>query len=179
MDLDKSRSPSLLGLLVTVAFLIVGLVYLFVSLNTQDPLWFISTFDEQPSQIVVNCYGSQVFIRPEDPLYEGTVNQVNEILSGRKYWDSLTLSDNSYSEMIESPEMMIMELFYAPRVRIHSFYKYFANLDSIIIPLDGRHASTYAVFGRTNAKNTAGSLHYDNVPDIRAWVESQGICTKP
>ena len=179
MDLDKSRSPSLLGLMVTVVFLIAGLVYLFVTLNTQDPLWFITSFDEKPSQIVINCYGSPVFIRPEDALYEGTVTQINVILSGRKYWDSLTLSDLSYDEMVTSAEMMVMEVFYTPRVRIHSFYKYFSNLDSIVIPLDGRHASTYAIFGRTNQKNTAGALHYDNVPDIRTWVETQGICTKP
>ncbi|NUM45978.1 MAG: hypothetical protein HUU38_14830 [Anaerolineales bacterium] len=177
--MDKSRSPSLFGLLITVLFLSIGLVYLFVSLNTQDPLWFISTFAERPSQIVINCYGSQIFIRPEDSRYDGLVNQVNEVISGSKYWDSLTLSDDTYLIYQDSPEMMVMELFYTPRVRIHSFYKYFSNLDSIIIPLDGRHASTYAIFGRVNETNTAGSLHFDNTPEIRQWVESQGICVKP
>jgi hypothetical protein len=168
-----------LGLVLTVVFLVIGLVYLFVSLNTQDPLWFISTFEEQPSQIVINCYGSQVFIRPEDARYAGLTGKVNEILSESKYWDSLTLSEDSYLEYQTSSEMMIMELFYAPRVRIHSFYKYFSNLDSILIPLDGRHAATNAVFGRTNNNNTAGALHYDNIPDIREWVETQNICVKP
>lgn len=177
--MDKSRSPSLLGLIVTVVLLIIGLVYLFVSLNTQDPLWFISSFSARPSQIVINCYGSPVFVRPEDSRYDGLVNKVNEVLSGKKYWDQLTLSDNTYQEYQDTSEMMIMELFYAPRARIHSFYKYFSNLDSIVIPLDGRHASTYAIFGRVNNKNTAGSLHFDNMPQILEWVESQGICVKP
>jgi hypothetical protein len=177
--MDNSRSPSLLGLLVTVAVLIVGLVYLFISLNTQDPLWFVSTFSERPTQVVINCYGEHVFIRPEDARYEGLVSTVNEILSGQKYWDSLSLSADTYVEYQDSSEMMIMELFYAPRARIHSLYKYFSNLDSIVIPLDGRHASTYAIFGRINNNNTAGSLHFDNLPDIRAWVEAQGICVQP
>lgn len=177
--MDKSNSPSLLGLLLTVVFLIIGLVYLFIALNTQDPLWFVSTFEERPSQIVINCYGSQVFIRPDNPNYEGLTSTVNEVLSGRKYWDSLTLSDDSYAEYQTNSEMMIMELFYAPRVRIHSLYKYFSNLDSIVIPLDGRHASTNAIFGRTNNNNTAGALHYDGIPQIRAWVEAQGICVQP
>jgi hypothetical protein len=177
--MDHSRSPSLLGLISTVVFLIVSLIYLFVSFNTQDPLWFVSTFSARPVQIVINCYGSQTIIRPEDSRYEGVVTTVNEILSGRKYWDSLSLSDETYTEYVDSPEMMIIELFYAPRIRIHSFYKYFSDLDSIIIPLDGRHANTNAIFGRTNDRNTAGSLHFDHVPEILQWIEAQGICNKP
>ncbi|MCB9135721.1 MAG: hypothetical protein H6636_09860 [Anaerolineales bacterium] len=177
--MDKSRSPSLLGLIITVVLLSTSLVYLFVSLNTQDPLWFVSSFSELPTQVVVNCYGEPVFIRPNDARYDGLVAKVNEILSGRKYWDQLTLSEDTYQEYQDTSEMMIIELFYAPRVRIHSFYKYFSNLDSIVVPLDGRHASTYAVFGRVNNTNTAGSLHFDNVPQIRVWIETQGICVKP
>jgi len=177
--MDQSRSPSLVGLIVTVVFLVVALVYIFVSINTQDPLWFISAFSERPVQIVINCYGNQTILRPEDSRYEELVAKINEILSGRKYWDSLSLSDETYTEYLDSPEMMILELFYAPRVRIHSSYKYFSDLDSIIIPLDGRHAKTNAIFGRRNDKNTAGSLHFDHVPEILQLIELQGICNKP
>jgi len=177
--MDNSRSPSLRGLIMTVVVLIVALVYLFISLNTQDPLWFVSTFTERPVQIVINCYGSQVIIRPEDARYEGLVAKVNETLSGTKNWDSLTLSDDTYTEYQDSAEVMIMEMFYVPRVRIHSFYIYFSDLDSIVVPLDGRHAKTNAIFGRTNEKNTGGSLHYDHIPAIRQLIEEQGICIKP
>ncbi len=177
--MDKSKSPSLLGLLATVVFVIVGLVYGIVALNTQDVIWFVSSFSERPTQITINCYGNKVFIRPEDARYEGLTTKVNEILSGKKYWDGLTISDETFTEYETSSEMVIMELFYAPRVRIHSFYKYFSDLDSIILPLEGRHAKTNAVFGRRNNKNTAGSLHFDHVPQILEWIETEGICSKP
>ncbi|HLF89453.1 MAG TPA: hypothetical protein VI451_10940 [Anaerolineales bacterium] len=177
--MDKSRSPSLGGLIITVVIVVVALMYVFVALNTQDSLWFVPTFAEHPTQIVLNCYGKPLFIRPEDPRYEELVNKVNETLSGNKNWDSLTISDETYAEYQDSSEMMIMELFYAPRVRIHSFYKYFSDLDSIIIPLDGRHAQTNAIFGRTNNASTAGALHYDQIPEIRAFIEEQGICIQP
>ncbi len=177
--MDQSKSPSLLGLLVTIVFVVVGLVYLVVSLNTQDFIWFVTSFSERPTQITINCYGTEIFIRPEDARYEELTAKVNEVLSGNKNWDSLTMSDETYVEYQTTTVMMIMELHYAPRVRIHSFYKYFSNLDSIVIPLDGRHANTHAIFGRTNSKNTAGSLHYSDLPQILDLVETQGICTRP
>jgi hypothetical protein len=178
-NMDTQRSPSLTGLLVTVLILIIGLVYIFISLNTEDALWFVPFFNEQPDEIFVNCYGQEIIIIPEDAQYEQIVQVINNSLSGSKNWDSLTLSDITYQDYQNHQEMMILELFYSQPVRIHSIYKFFSDLDSIVIPLDGRHAATGAVFGRSNNLNTAGALHYDEIPAIREFIESQGICTKP
>ncbi len=177
--MDKTQSPSLGGLILTMGALIVALVYIFVAFNTEDPLWFYTKFDEQPVEIFLNCYGNEVLIVPGDPQYGGLVALVNKTLSGRKNWDSLTMSNATYQEYLTSPDMMVMELYYSPQVRIHSFYRYFSNLDSLVIPLVGRHAQTNAVFGRSNNQNTAGSLHYNGIPDIRAYIENEGICTTP
>lgn len=177
--MEHTKSPSLINLLVTAGVLITTLVYALIALNTRDPLWFTSSFDERPEQIIVNCYGEQLIIRPEDSRYDGLVNQVNEILSGKKYWDSLTISDESYQEFQISDVMMVVELYYSPRVRIHSMYKYFSDLDSIIIPLDGRHSQTNGIFGRQNNFSTAGSLHFENMPKVREYMETNGICVAP
>ncbi|MFQ5615046.1 MAG: hypothetical protein ACE5GO_01070 [Anaerolineales bacterium] len=177
--MDKTRSPSVFGLLITIVVVIVALIYGFISLNTEDPLWFVASFDEQPEEIFINCYGEEVVLVPEDPQFDGLVTIVNNILSRRKNWDSLTISEETYEDYQRNTQMMIMELYYSQQVRIHSFYKYFSNLDSIIIPLDGRHAKTNAIFGRSNNFNTAGSLHFDDIPAIREHVENQGICITP
>lgn len=177
--MDKSRSPSLAGLVFTVVIVVAVLIYALVALNTQDHLWFVSTFSERPNQIVINCYGEQLILREGSPYFDGLVELINAVLSGRKYWDSTTLSEETYQEYQKSSNMMVIELFYAPRVRIHSFYKYFSNLDSIVIPLDGRHANTNAIFGRVNDLSTAGALHFEGIPDIREYIEEQAICVGP
>jgi hypothetical protein len=174
--MNRNSSPSIINLILTVLVLLVVLVYAFLTLSTQDPLWMLPTFSETPDEIQLNCYGEMISLIPEDPEFSPLVAVINEKLSESKNYDSLTLSDSSYQEYQETDEMMVMELFYSPPVRIHSIYRFFSNLDSIIIPLDGRHARTNAIFGRANGLSTAGSLHFPNIPDIRAYVESTGIC---
>lgn len=177
--MDRSKSPSLLNLAVTAVVIFSALVYGFVALSTEDLAWFISTYNEYPEEIALNCYGQQSSLLPGDPLYDDLVSLINETFSGRKNYDSLTMSEDTYTYYLSSEDVMVLELVYTQKVRIHSFYKYFSNLDSIVIPLDGRHSKTNAIFGRSNGQSTAGSLHYITMPQIRTFVETNGICVKP
>ena len=177
--MDKTKSPSLLNLAFTALIVIVALVYAIVAISTEDVIWFLPAFNEYPEEIEVNCYGSVFSIYPEDEAYNGLVAIINETLSGRKNYDPLTLSVETYDYYRTSDSVMVLELFYTYQVRVHSFYKFFSNLDSIIIPLDGRHSKTDAIFGRSNGPSTAGSLHYMSMPDVRVYIESQGICNAP
>lgn len=177
--MDKSKSPSFLNLIFTVAGLLIVLVYGGVALNTGDPLWISPIFSEVPREILVICYGDQRTLTPQDPEFQGLTEIVNQTLSSEKNYDPLTMGEQTYIEYRESTTMMVLELFYPSPVRIHSFYKFFSNLDSIVIPLDGRHAATYAIFGRLNDFSTAGSLHFNEMPQVRMYIENQGICLKP
>ena len=177
--MDRSKSPSLLNLGVTAVVIFGALVYGFVALSTEDLAWFISTYNEYPEEIAVNCYGQQSSLFPGDANYDELVSLINETFSGRKNYDSLTMSQDTYTYYSTSDAVMVLELIYTQKVRIHSFYKYFSNLDSIVLPLDGRHSNTNAIFGRSNGLSTAGSLHYITIPQIRTFVEANGICAKP
>ena len=177
--MDKQRKPSLIGMLTTVGVVIGAILYLLIALNTQDSLWFVTSFDEYPYEITVYCYGEEVVLVPEHPLYDEVVAVVNSTLSDPKNWDGLTMSPDTYSEYTVSPDMMVIELFYTPPARIHSVYRYFSNLSSIVIPLDGRHANTHAIFGKIGTSPGAGSLHYGGIPEIRSFIETSDICTTP
>jgi hypothetical protein len=61
-------------------------------------------------------------------------------------------------------------------VRIHSFYKFFKNVDTIIIPLDGRHASSNSIFGRVRELSVAGSFHVESLQLVTTALGEQGIC---
>jgi hypothetical protein len=74
---------------------------------------------------------------------------------------------------------MVLDLVYDPVVRIHSFYSFYKNINQLIVPLDGRHASTNAVFGRRGEFSLSGSFHFDSIAPILEAVKANGICQKP
>jgi hypothetical protein len=165
-------------LLVTVAAL--GIVYyLIVALNTGDPLWLRSDFNGQPIQFVIHCYGQDVVLGPASPAYASLNQAINQALSGPKRWDTLTLSDTTYQDYLSSPEMMVLAVDYSPPVRVHSAVKYFANVETMLIPLDGRHAQYNVVFGRNRGLPTAGSMYVESTSQITEIIAGQGLCLKP
>jgi hypothetical protein len=120
-----------------------------------------------------------VKFKPGSTQFNKLTDLVNDSISGSKNWDGTTLSEESYSYYQTSDDVMVIELFYAPPVRIHTFYKFYGNVDTIIIPLDGRHSETNALFGRTRGLPAAGSLHLKSTAQIRDYAQNQGLCTKP
>lgn len=173
---DQPSQPSLSNLFGTVIIFMVITAYGFVSLNTEDALWFWPKFEETPQEIVVFCYGSEKVIEPGTVEFTELADLANASISGTKNWDSLSMSDETYTYYQTNSAMMVLELRYPSPVRIHSTYKYFSNVGALVIPLDGRHSKTHAVFGRTGEKFTAGSLHIKNISDMRDFLNNKGIC---
>ncbi len=171
-------APSLLQVVVIAALAFAVVAFLIIAFNTGDLLWFWPVFDGLPAAIVVHCYGQDVAVNPGDPAYTPVNTAVNDSLYGTKRWDSLSMSEVTYSEYQTSDVMMVIELSYDPPTRIHSFYKFFKHLDTLVIPLDGRHASSNSVFGRMRGYPVAGSLHVETVEPILTAVEAQGLCQK-
>jgi hypothetical protein len=158
---------------------LVPLIYGIIALNTGDWLWFSPVFDYQPSAMTVYCFGEKVSIPAGSDHFSALVEIVNQTLSGRKRWDSLTMSDETYREYQTDPDMMVVELAYPAPIRVHSRYKYFSNVDKIIIPLLGRHAQTKAVFGRRFDFPAAGSFHVETTAPIMDYLVEKDLCTPP
>lgn len=162
-----------------MAVILLLSIYGFISLNTGDLLWFWPKFDEQPAAMVVHCYGQDIALEPGGAPFSEITALVNQGLSGSKRWDPLSLSDVTYQEYQSSPRMMTLEVFYEPPVRIHSQYKFFSDVDTLVIPLDGRHAQYHVVFGRSHGITGPGSFPLDTVPLIAEYLGQEGLCTKP
>jgi hypothetical protein len=158
---------------------IVPLVYLVIALNTGDLLWASPVFNAQPESIVIHCFGRDVLLEPGGEHFSALTERVNESLSGRKRWDSLSLSDETYQDYQEHPQMMTLEFIYPEVMRVHSPYKFFSNVDRIIIPLVGRHAQTNAVFGRWLEYPAAGSFHIRSTAPLVEYLVSQELCIQP
>jgi len=179
MPEPKPSSPSLLKAGIA-GLVIFGLLFFVVTaMNTGDLLWFWPVFEEVPVGILVHCYGTDVEVQPGQPAFEVVTNVVNDSLSGNKRWDDLSMSDVTYQEYQTSPTMMVLEMRYDPPVTIHSMVAFFKDVDRLIIPLDGRHASTKAVFGIERGFTDPGSYHVKSILPIVTTLQEQGICKKP
>lgn len=176
---DQPSQPSLTGLIGTVLIFMVVAAYGFMALNTEDAMWFWPKFEETPAEIVIFCYGEpKVLSQGSEQLTELTT-LINETISGPKNWDTLSMSDETYANYQTGTDAMVLEARYASPVRIHTTYKYFSHVGALVIPLDGRHAKTYAVFGRTGTEFTAGSLHVETIRPLKDYLSTAGICSVP
>lgn len=176
----NKNSPSIINVAWISLVLIVIIAYSVISLNTRDWLWFWPKFDSQPDQIILHCYGADVPIDPISKDFSDITHMVNESLSGTKRWDPLSLSESTYQDYQTNSDMMTLELHYPTTVRIHSNNIFFSNVDKLIIPLDGRHASIGAIFARTqDGKPTAGSLIVENTTLIARHIDAFGLCRMP
>jgi len=175
----KPSSPSILKAALIGIVIFAGLLFMITAMNTEDLLWFWPVFKEVPVDIIVHCYGTDVEIQPGQPAFEQVNNAVNRSLTGTKRWDDLSMSDVTYQDYQTSPTMMTIELVYDPPVSIHSQYAFFKDVNRLIIPLDGRHATANAVFGRTGGFTNSGSYHVGSTAPIVTALKEQGICSKP
>lgn len=177
MDYVGSRKePSLLGFLVIMVIIVAGLIYFFVSMGTGDWLWFSPSFSATPNAMVVYCYGKTVQIEPGSGHFRALSEIMTSSLTGQKRWDSLSMSAETYEEYRSSPDAAAIEFFFPEAVRVHSRFKFFSNVDDLIIPLEGRHAITNPVFGRNAGITTAGSLHLESLDPFRKYLTDQQIC---
>jgi hypothetical protein len=176
---NQPASPSLLKLLGLIILFLVPLIYGIIALNTGDLLWASPVFAANPEAIVIHCFGQDVRLEPVSQEFAEVNSLVNQTLTGRKRWDSLSLSAATYEDYQSHPNMMVLELFYAESFRVHSPYKFFSNIDTIIIPLEGRHAQTNAVFGMRQDFPAAGSFHVKSTAPLVEYLASQGVCRQP
>lgn len=174
------NKPSVLNIVWIVIISIVLIAYGTIALSTRDLLWFWPKFDNKPDQIILHCYGENMVVDPYSEGFSEITKLVNQTLSGSKRWDPLSLSDVTYQDYQSNPNMMTLELNYPQAVRVHTDTLYFSNVDTLIIPLDGRHAAKHAIFGRTREGDpTAGSLIVEKISIIRNYLAGVGLCESP
>jgi hypothetical protein len=172
--------PSIWGLLWTILLFVLITVYGVISLNTRDLLWFWPKFENQPTSILVHCYGEDVEITTASQNFDPLTDVINRTLSGEKRWDPLSLSEATYEEYRTSPGVLTMEVNFPEAVRIHTQTTFFSNVDTLVIPLDARHSTYNTLFGRTQAGDqAAGSLHVDSLDELRAYLYTHAICHPP
>lgn len=170
------KQPSVISLVVIVILSVAIVVYAIISFATGDWLWFSTNFRETPNAILLHCYGETTNLDPGSFHFSKFKQIMNESMTGRKRWDSLTMSEATYQEYQSSPQMVMIEFFYPEPVRVHSTYKFYSNVDNLVIPIEGRHAQTNAVFGQANGIPTGGSLHITSTEQFKTYLSNMDLC---
>jgi len=177
--MNEYSPPSIGALLKTLAVFVVIILYAGVALNTSDPLWFWTRFDAHPQTMTLYCYGEDLVLDPQEQSFAEITALVNRSMSGSKRWDETYMSGNTYRDYRTHPKMMALELTYPKPIRIHTDTFYFSNVKTLIIPLEGTHAYTNAVFGRTDLGRTSmGALHVESFAPLVEYLQTEGICPR-
>lgn len=86
---------------------------------------------------MIHCFGQDDYLETGIVVFFAMTDLVKQSLTGRKRWDSLSLSGSTYQDRQSHPQMMVVELTYSEPIRVHSRFNIFSNEDRITIPLVG------------------------------------------
>ena len=186
------KQPSILNLIVITRVILVVIAYAILSLSTNDMLWFWPVFAETPSDITVYCYGDPVKIQSGTQEFNELATIFNESFSGYKNWDSLSMSLISWQDYQTNPAFATLVMTYPEPVRVHSYYKYFSSVNKLVMPLDGRHASSNPIFGVGVQRSTSadgvvtltevpgsGAFHIASKAPVMDYLTANGFCALP
>lgn len=135
-----------------------------------DPLWFMSTFDEMPTRIVLyqnGCRTELVAGQPGFAELNSAVNQSLSQLSG--FWATYGLSEDSLRYY--RTQGNALELVYAKPVTIHSPYR-FGHPDKLFIGLSDQLGQDRALFGGHAAQYWAGAVRLKSIQGIQRAAEN-------
>lgn len=174
---STGKTASVLNFILTIFLSIMMCIYLSLAAYTKDALWFYPVFEAQPAFGIVRCYGDEVVLQDGSEQLAAITVMVNEQISGDKRWDELNLTDETFNYYQTSGQMVILELHYDQPQRIHSFSPFFSNFDTLLIPLDGRHAEKNIIFSLVKGKPSGGSFHLETFAPVLSYIESKDLCT--
>jgi len=167
-----TNQPKVWDALLVIGLFVLALVYLIITMSTNDPAWFLSSFKGEPTRIVIYHQGGRTEITPESADYAALNALLNQSLSrSGGYDEGLGLSPESLQDY--RARETVVEVFYAQPVLIHSRFN-FGRPDSLLIPLSGRHSEQHPVFGGVQGDYLPGTLNLRDVSALKAKLAELG-----
>ena len=155
---------------------IVGISCFAIAVSTGDLLWFWPAFDGEPESILVHCEGRPRLVRPDSAAFEELSAGLNESFWGIKQWTELSMSEATWNDYVLSEKSKVLEYHYSPPESIHSYYRFFKSFDTLIVPLEGRHAQRSPVFGLKGDLIIPGSLQLESNEPLKEIIREYRLC---
>lgn len=141
-----------------VLFVVVGIIWLVGALNAGNMLWWLPvqpTF--APSRVVIRNRGETINLQP---TMEGFPEMQEAIQASLSSFDNadlvpLGLSDETLRRYNE--EELVVEVYYPQNIRFNTIAR-MAQVNQLLIPIEGTHAGSRYVFIGYNGRWLAGAL---------------------
>lgn len=176
MVIGKRHPPSILKSLSIFILAILGFGYLSIAVSTGDLLWFWPAFNGKPASITVHCAGRLRPVPPGSNAFEQLSNGLNDELWGLNQWQTLSLSEATWNDYVLGEESQVLEYRFSPYETIHSYFRFFKNFDTLIVPLEGRHANSNPVFGLKGELILPGSFRLESNAPLQEIVREYNLC---
>jgi hypothetical protein len=175
----SGTGASILDFFFTLVLVLSGTTYLVISASARDLMWFLPKFEARPSRIEIHCYGSLIVLDGYSSLAQEIAVRLNEQVSGDRRFDSMNLSPATHAYYRNDPTVLVLELFYSGKVRIHLPNMFFNGVTSLLVPLDGRYASSAIIFGLKDQVPVGGSFHVSSNQAIKDLLAERNLCRTP
>lgn len=139
-------------------------------------MWFWPAFNGKPASITVHCAGRLRPVRPESNAFELLSNGLNDELWGLNQWQTLSMSEATWNYYVLGEESQVLEYRFDPSETLHSYFRFFKNFDTLIVPLEGRHANANPVFGLKGGLILPGSFRIESNARLLEIVREYRLC---
>ena len=152
-------------------------VFLTMTLASQDPLWFASGFAERPAQVVVHRNGVQVEYRPGAPGYAELAEAVRlSLAQGVARPSGIGLSTGSLEDAYTL--YLTVEAFFDRPVKLHAGFNT-GHPTQMLFPITGRHSDLPVVFLGQDGRYLSNGPVLRTVQPLRDALNAMGIRTEP
>jgi hypothetical protein len=153
---------NLLGLILIIVATFGLFYYVYASLISRDWLWFQTSFEEQPRQIVIVDHGQRTELDPSDPRFAPIAAAFNATIEQGYRHANLGFSTESWQRMEQ--QGLFVETTYMQPVRIH-ITGGFAPTNRLRLLLSGENIHTTQALFRSNPDG------WDSIPLLVNTVE--------
>jgi hypothetical protein len=151
----------------------VLVVFLTITLSTQDPLWFKPGFDQRPARIVIYQAGQRTELTPGTPGYADMAEAVRASLNqGIARSSGIGLSQGSLEDAYN--QYLTVEAFFDGPVKLHAAVNTGAPTQ-MLFPITGRHADQPIAFLGKNGVYMSNGPILKTVQPIRDALATLGL----
>ncbi len=111
---------NVLGLLLALALTLGALFYIFNAATSGDWLWFSTSFDARPIEIVVTDRGQRTLLGPQEPRFEPLAQALNESIRQGYFSSSISYSAPTWD--LIGREALVVEATYLQPAVLHGGY---------------------------------------------------------
>ena len=169
---DKLQT-NILGMLAAVIGFVLVAIYGTLALSAQDPMWFLTGFDERPTRVIVYRVGQRIELQVGQPGFDELAEAVRSSLAqGVSRSSGIGLSEGSLQDAYSLN--LTLEVFFDRPVKLHAGF----NTDrprQMLFPITGRHSEMSVVFLGSGNNYMSNAPVLKTVEPIRSVLESLGF----